>query len=110
MADHHDKLETRDPEARERDLMARLPGLVMAALSAPGWARHLQHVDAELMVSRAALANLPVMRKSELPALQKADPPFARLLPELLGSYGRLFTSPGLPRTIGCARDAQLDL
>jgi phenylacetate-CoA ligase len=95
MADHHDQLETRDPEARERDLMARLPGLVMAAMSAPGWAKHLQHVDAELVVSRAALANLPVMRKSELPAMQKAEPPFAGFLPEPLGSYGRLFTSPG---------------
>ena len=95
MADHYDKLETRDLETRERDLMARLPGLVMAAMSAPGWAKHLQHVDAELMVSRAALANLPVMRKSELPAMQKANPPFAGFLPEPLGSYGRLFTSPG---------------
>jgi phenylacetate-CoA ligase len=95
MADHYDKLETRDPKARERDLMGRLPGLVMAAMSAPGWARHLQHVDAELVVSRAALAKLPVMRKSELPAMQKADPPFGGFLPEPLGSYGRLFTSPG---------------
>jgi phenylacetate-CoA ligase len=95
MADHYDKLETRDPERRERDLLARLPGLVMAAMSAPGWAKHLQHVDAELVVSRAALAALPVMRKSELPTMQKADPPFAGLLPESLGAYGRLFTSPG---------------
>ena len=95
MADHYDKLETRDPERRERDLMDRLPGLVMAAMSAPGWAKHLQHVDAELVGSRAALAALPVMRKSELPAMQKADPPFAGLLPESLGAYGRLFTSPG---------------
>jgi phenylacetate-CoA ligase len=95
MADHYDKLETRDPEARERDLMARLPGLVLAAMSAPGWAKHLEYVDPELVVSRAALANLPVMRKAELPAMQKADPPFAGFLPEPLGTYGRLFTSPG---------------
>src|SRR3984893_11728037 len=95
MADHHDQLETRDPEARERDLMARLPGLVMAAMSARGWAKHLQHVDAERVVSRAALPILRVMRKSELPAMQKAEPPFAGFLPEPLGSYGRLFTSPG---------------
>ena len=95
MADHYDSLETRDLEARERDLMARLPGLVMAALSAPGWARHLRHVDPELMVSRAALAKLPVLRKSELPAMQKVEPPFAGLLPEPLGAYARLYTSPG---------------
>src|ERR1700680_625221 len=95
MADHLDKLETRDPEAREHDLMARLPGLVMAAMNAPGWAKHLQYVDPELVISRAALAKLPVLRKAELPAMQKADPPFGGLLTEPVGTYGRLYTSPG---------------
>jgi phenylacetate-CoA ligase len=95
VADHYDDLETRDPEARERDLLARLPGLVMAAMSAAGWAKHLEHVDSELVTSRAALASLPVLRKAELPAMQKAAPPFAGLLPEPPGAYARLYTSPG---------------
>jgi phenylacetate-CoA ligase len=95
MAEHYDQLETRDPDVRERDLLARLPMLVAAALNAPGWAKHLNSVDPELVISRAALAKLPVLRKSDLPAWQKAAPPFAGMLPEEPSAYGRLYTSPG---------------
>lgn len=95
MAEYYDKLETRDPAERERDLMARLPALVAAALKAPAWAKHLRGVEAKDVTSRAALAKLPVFRKSDLPALLKADPPFGSLLPEPVGSYARLSVSPG---------------
>ena len=56
MADTLDSLETRPPAERERDLMARLPGLIARAQSAPGWARILDGVDAAAIDSRAALA------------------------------------------------------
>ena len=95
MSEHFDKLETRDPPAREADLMARLPALVASALRAPGWAKHLAGVDAKATTSRAALAKLPVFRKSDLPAMLKADPPFASLTPEPVSSYARLSISPG---------------
>jgi phenylacetate-CoA ligase len=36
-----------------------------------------------------------VLRKSELPGRQKADPPFAGFLAEPLGAFGRIFASPG---------------
>jgi len=63
----YDDLETREPEAREGALMARLPGLVaLAQRDAPGWARRLAGVDARAITSRAALATLPVLRKGEL--------------------------------------------
>ena len=40
MPDHFDALETRDPEARERDLLDRLPKQVAhAKANAPGFAR-----------------------------------------------------------------------
>jgi len=42
-----------------------------------------------------ALAALPVLRKSELPALHKAAPPFGGFVSSPAGSFGRLFTSPG---------------
>ena len=45
--------------------------------------------------SRAALARLPLLRKSDLPALHKAAPPFGGLVSGPPGSFGRLFTSPG---------------
>lgn len=95
MAEFFDARETRDPEDRERDLAARLPALVAAALRAPGWRRHLGDVDPRAIDSRAALARLPVLRKGDLIALQKQAPPFAELVPETPGLFGRLFTSPG---------------
>lgn len=95
MAEFFDARETRDPEERERDLAARLPALVAAALRAPGWRRHLGDVDPRAIDSRAALARLPVLRKGDLIALQKQAPPFAELVPEAPGLFGRLFTSPG---------------
>ena len=95
MTGHYDPLETRQPEEREQDLMARLPALIAAAMKAPGWQRHLKGVDAASMNSREALAKLPILRKSELPALQKAEPPFAGFVTAPVGSFARLFTSPG---------------
>jgi phenylacetate-CoA ligase len=95
VSEHFDKLEIRDPAERERDLMARLPALVAAALKAPGWKRHLAGVDAKSVTSREALAKLPVFRKSDLPALLKDDPPFGSLLPHPVSDYARLSMSPG---------------
>ena len=75
--------------------MGHLPGLVANALKAPGWRRHLGELDAAEITTRAALARLPVLRKSELPALQKSMPPFGGLIADPLERFGRLFTSPG---------------
>lgn len=95
MSEFYDKLETRDPAERERDLMARLPALIAAAMKAPGWAKHLQGIDPKSVTNREALAKLPVFRKSDLPALLKENPPFGGLLPEPIESYARLSVSPG---------------
>ena len=40
-------------------------------MTAPGWAKHLKGVDPKSVTSRAALAKLPVLRKSDIAALQK---------------------------------------
>jgi phenylacetate-CoA ligase len=95
MKEHYDKLETRPAAERDDDLFARLPALVAAALQAPGWQEHLKGVDAKAVNSREALARLPIMRKSALPAMQKAAPPFAGFVPAATSSFARLFTSPG---------------
>jgi phenylacetate-CoA ligase len=47
------------------------------------------------VTDRVVLARLPVLRKSELPALHKAAPPFGGFVRKPLGSFARLFTSPG---------------
>ncbi|HRF09691.1 MAG TPA: AMP-binding protein [Xanthobacteraceae bacterium] len=95
MTEHYDKSETRSADAREADLMARLPLLVAAAMQAPGWREHLKGANAASITSRNALSKLPVLRKSALPAMQKASPPFAGLVPAPVSSFARLFTSPG---------------
>jgi phenylacetate-CoA ligase len=95
MPQHFDSRETRDPRQRELDLMGHLPGLVANALKAPGWRQHLGTIDPAEIATRAALACLPVLRKAELPARQKAAPPFGGLIADAVDRFGRLFTSPG---------------
>jgi phenylacetate-CoA ligase len=93
--DHYDTLETRDPEAREREFFGRLPDFIVLALSAPGWAKQLAGVSPCVVTSRAALARLPVLRKSDLAALQKEQPPFGGLNVTAPGKMRRLLMSPG---------------
>nr|WP_315221232.1 AMP-binding protein [uncultured Duganella sp.] len=95
MTDTLDSLEVRTPEQRERELMARLPQLVARAKAAAGWSRILRDVNAADITSRAALATLPVTRKSELHALQKMQPPFGGLNTTPVGQLARLYMSPG---------------
>jgi phenylacetate-CoA ligase len=95
MTVYFDELETRDPQQRERDLMARLPALIERAKGAPGWARQLGPIHAGDITSRAALAQLPVTRKSDLKQLQQAEPPFGGMNATPLPSLSRIFMSPG---------------
>jgi phenylacetate-CoA ligase len=95
MPDHYDALETRDPAARERELFGRLPDAIAHAMTAPGWAKQLAGVDPKSIASRAALARLPLLHKSDLLSLQKDNPPFGgfNVLPP--GKAKRLHMSPG---------------
>ena len=95
MPGHYDALETRDPAAREREQFARLADIIARAMSAPGWAKHLQGIDPKSITSGASLAKLPVLRKSEISALQKARPPFGGLNVTAPGNARRLLMSPG---------------
>ena len=95
MSEHYDKLEARSPSERDADLFARLPDVLRAAANAPAYAERFKGIDLTTIKDRAALARLPVLRKSELPALHKANPPFGGFVPSPAGSFGRLFTSPG---------------
>src|SRR5476649_1230206 len=95
MADHYDTLETREPAKREAELFSRLPDVLREAMAAPGYAQRLRGIDPADISSRAALTRLPVLRKSDLPALHKAALPFGGLVTGTPGSFSRLFTSPG---------------
>ena len=95
MTAHYDARETREPAAREAELFSRLPDVLRGAMAAPAYAERLKGIDPAAVTSRAALAGLPVLRKSELPALHKASAPFGGFVPAASGSFARLFTSPG---------------
>ena len=74
MSQHFDALETRAPEVREAALMAALPAQVAhAKAKAPAFVELLKGVDAASVNSRNALAQLPVIRKTELLERQKAS-------------------------------------
>jgi phenylacetate-CoA ligase len=93
---HFDDLETRAPQAREAALMAALPAhIAHAKTNATGWARILKDIDPAAVGSRAALARLPVTRKSDLGDLQKMDPPLGGLNATPVRELARLFASPG---------------
>jgi phenylacetate-CoA ligase len=95
MNDHYDTLETRSPAEREAELFSRLPDVLRKAMTAPAYAERLKGIDPAGITNRAALARLPLLRKSDLPALHKASPPFGGFVAGAAGSFGRLFTSPG---------------
>ena len=95
-ASHYDQLEVRDPAQRELAQFNLLPFLVRHAMTnAPGWGRQLKGVDAAAVTSRAALAQLPVLRKSALKDLQAADAPYGGLTTSPAGALARIFMSPG---------------
>jgi len=45
MPEYYDALETRDPVVREREQFARLSEIIVRAMGAPGWAKHLRGID-----------------------------------------------------------------
>ena len=96
MTEYFDHLETRDPLAREKALLAALPEhIAHAKANAPGFARILKDVDPAAVASRAALARLPVTRKSDLKDLQRANRPLGGLNATPLGKLAKIFVSPG---------------
>lgn len=73
MSSWYDALETRSPSEREAALLAALPAQVAhAQKSSAAFAALLAGVDASSVTTRAALARLPVVRKSELQERQQA--------------------------------------
>ena len=100
MTDHYDALESRAPQEREQALMAALPQQIAHAQQAsPAFAEILAGVDAAAVTSRAALAKLPVTRKSQLlerQVAQRADTPFGGFSALAFGAQmPRVFSSPG---------------
>ena len=96
MTEYFDSLETRSADARDAALFEALPEQVaLAKADSPAFAKSLAELDPASVTSRAALARLPVLRKSDLIDLQQAEPPFAALIAVPKGELRRVFASPG---------------
>ncbi|MGF1660311.1 MAG: phenylacetate--CoA ligase family protein [Rubrimonas sp.] len=96
MAEFFDALETREPEAREASQFDCLrAGLKRAGAAAPGLAAQLGGVEPDAVSDRAALARLPLLRKADLGALQKASPPLGGLSAAAPSQPAHVFMSPG---------------
>src|SRR5271166_5180657 len=74
---------------RLRDRLGELHGVSHAL------ARQIGDVDISDLRGRADLALIPVLRKSALAEMQRAEPPFGGLAAAPLSAFARLFASPG---------------
>ncbi|SNT06592.1 phenylacetate--CoA ligase family protein [Tropicimonas sediminicola] len=95
MARHFDKLETRSADKRAAALAEALPRQIAAAKALSGYAETLAEVDPGKIVDAAALAALPVLRKSELGAKQSAVVPLGGFAARPAHGFDNIFQSPG---------------
>ena len=96
MSAHYDRLETRSPEARESSLFECVRALLAYARDhAPGTAQQLEGIQIGAITSRAALAKIPVLRKSALLERQTALPPYGGFVTQPAGALAHAFMSPG---------------
>lgn len=96
ITEYYDTLETRDPGQRQAALISAVAAQVGHAMHhAPAYAEMLAGVDAGDITSAAAIAALPVTRKSALAQRQKSCAPFGGLAAYPDGQLKYLFASPG---------------
>ena len=96
MSEYFDRYETRPLKAREaaffRDLRAVLK---ISRARAPALRAQLKGVDIDAIKSRGDLAQIPVVRKSDLKAMQADHPPFGGLAAVRAMQLKRILVSPG---------------
>jgi phenylacetate-CoA ligase len=96
MSQFYDRKEIRDPAARERALFRELRALLTeSAGKAPALKAQLKGIDIAKLRSRADLARVPVIRKSDIKAMQEETPPFAGLSTRTRAGLMRILVSPG---------------
>ena len=92
---YFDDLETRSADARAADIARLLPGQIARAQTLAGYAGTLAGVDAASVTDVAALAKLPVLRKSELSKAQGGSAPFGGFTVKPAAGFAHIFQSPG---------------
>ena len=91
---HYDDLETRSDDERAADLARNLPAQIARARGLPGQVDALGGVDPAAVTTPAALAALPVLRKSDLHAAQE-ERGIGAYLAKPPAAFAHLFQSPG---------------
>jgi phenylacetate-CoA ligase len=90
-----DELETRSADAREQALIDAVAALARdARANTAYYATALAGANLDAFSSRGDLARLPLLRKSDLAAIQRARAPFGGLTPSTLRP-AHIFSSPG---------------
>ncbi len=95
MSHYFSEAEHQNSEQREKELLTKLtPFIEYAKANSPYYAQHLDAINASDINSRAALASIPITRKSQLIKLQKAKPFFAGMVANQ-AKVDRIYQSPG---------------
>jgi phenylacetate-CoA ligase len=96
MSEFFDRYETRPPKARESAFFRDIRSILkIARARAPALRRQLNAIDLDKIAKRADLAQIPVVRKSDLKAMQDEAPPFGGLAAVRTAHLKRVLVSPG---------------
>jgi phenylacetate-CoA ligase len=97
MPDFYDRYEHRTPGSREATLLRDLRSILSVGKSRASTLRaQLKGIAVDALKTRADLAQIPVLRRSELRALQKDLPPFGGACATRPGALLRLLVSPDM--------------
>jgi phenylacetate-CoA ligase len=95
MSLYFDALETRTADQRASDLASALPQQIARAKVLSGYAARFADVDPTRITDTAALARLPVLRKSDLIEAQGQKPPLGGFNAIPVSDFAHIFQSPG---------------
>ncbi len=96
MRKFYDTLETRSDDERASDISRDLPRQIANAQTyAMGFKTSLADVNAGMITDMAALAKLPILRKSDLSSAQSQTPPLGGYSTSAPQNIHQLFQSPG---------------
>ena len=90
----YDDLETRDADQRAADMAQALPDQIARAKIMAGYAERLGDVVPDAIKTVADLAKLPILRKTDLGAAQRAHPPLGGFTTGV-SQFSHIFQSPG---------------
>ncbi len=97
MPDFFDRLENRAPHNREAALFRDLRHVLTVARSrVPALRAQLKGIDPSTLTTRNDLARIPILRRSDLAAMQSESPPFGGACAARPGALRQILVGPGL--------------